>query len=104
AGDAVYLLGGAGSGLAGSEYAALFGVENAAPPRAVDAAAHMALYRLLHAGMKEKLFRSVHDVSEGGAFVAAAESAVGGRLGFALDGDLGAETLFNESAGRFVVS
>jgi phosphoribosylformylglycinamidine synthase subunit PurSL len=102
AGDHVYMLGGTGAGLAASEYAELFEASADHGP-AIDMAANLALYRRFHAALKAGLIRSAHDVSEGGMLVAAAESAIGGRLGVALALE-GADALFNEAPGRIVVS
>jgi phosphoribosylformylglycinamidine synthase len=102
AGDLVYLLGGTGSGLAGSEYAEWFGGDGVP---AIDLGKNLALYRGIHKALQDKLLRSIHDISEGGMLVAVAESCIGGRLGATLAFNSGAHDLcFNETAGRFVVS
>jgi len=44
-----------------------------------------ALYAALHGAMRAGLVRACHDLSEGGLLVAAAEMAIGGRLGIDLD-------------------
>jgi phosphoribosylformylglycinamidine synthase len=120
AGDVVYALGAAKEELGGSEYFALLHAVGNGVPR-TDFAANLALYKRLHAAISAGLPRSVHDVSDGGLWVALAESAIGGRLGFdvdvasapvgALDSsspqdpDLSdAALLFGESQGRFVVT
>jgi phosphoribosylformylglycinamidine synthase subunit PurSL len=101
AGDLVYLLGGEGVGLAGSEYAELFGGDGVP---GIDLARNIALYRAIYRALQAGLLRSVHDVSEGGLLVALAESAIGGRLGFAAFAALDDAGWFSEAAGRFVVS
>ncbi len=111
AGDLVYVLGGTREELGASEYFAMLGaVGNAVP--VTDFATNLALYTKLSAAIRAGLARSVHDVSDGGLWVALAESAIGGRLGCDVDlalapqdkgvSDLG--LLFGESQGRFVVS
>ena len=113
AGDVIYLVGGAGAGLVGSEYAALFqkpspsgrGLgEGAYCAPDIDMPANMTLYRNLHAAMRNGLLQSIHDVSEGGMLVALAESCIGGRLGAQINVDGDHAFFFNEAAGRFVVS
>jgi phosphoribosylformylglycinamidine synthase len=44
-----------------------------------------ALYRALHAAMRQGLVRACHDLSEGGLGVAAAEMCIGGRCGLAIE-------------------
>jgi phosphoribosylformylglycinamidine synthase len=102
AGDIVYLIGEKGAGFAGAEIAELFHVKQLT--NALNPLKNIDTYRRIHRAMKDGLFSSVHDVSEGGALVAAAESAVGGRLGMKWSADAAPEFLFNEAAGRFVVS
>ena len=102
-GDFIYLLGAKGAGLAGSEFAELFGAEDAGVP-AIHIAKNIKLYRRIYAALKDGLMNSIHDISEGGLLVAAAESSIGGRLGATLDIEPTFELLFNEEAGRFVVS
>lgn len=112
AGDLLYLLGRWESGWGGSEFQQLFhweGVEKAFPPK-IDLKANAQLYIHLHQGLRQGFFRSVHDLSDGGALVAVVESMIGGNLGadlnlhFAHTGEKFLEWLFNESPGRFVVS
>lgn len=111
AGDLVYVLGTTREELGASEYFGLLGATGNTVPK-VDFAANLALYRKLHAAIGAGLPRSVHDCSDGGLWVALAESAIGGRLGFDLDAALApqdagvsdAALLFGESQGRFVVS
>src|SRR5690606_23781255 len=77
-----------------------------------DFAANFALYKKVFAAIQAGLIRSVHDCSDGGLWVALAESAMAGRLGFEADaaqapqdpGLSDAGLLFGESQGRFVVS
>ncbi len=64
-----------------------------------------ALYRTLHGAIAAGLVASCHDLSEGGLAVAAAEMAIGGRLGLALTlpGGNPWVQLFSESNGRLLV-
>lgn len=102
AGDHIYLLGAAGSGLEASEYAALFAVADDNGP-AIDLAKNLTLYRQFNAALKSGCIKSAHDVSEGGLLVSVAECMTGGRLGAALTVK-GTDALFNEAPGRIVVS
>lgn len=58
-----------------------------------------AVYRALHAAIKQGLVKSCHDLSEGGLAVAAAEMCIGGRLGLILDESIPAEACFAETNG-----
>jgi phosphoribosylformylglycinamidine synthase len=64
------------------------------------------VYRALHHAITAGLIRSVHDLSEGGLAVAAAEMCIGGRLGMKLEYDLQndpARILFGETTGTLLV-
>src|SRR5690606_30192501 len=73
---------------------------------------NFALYKKVSAAIRSGLVRSMHDCSDGGLWVALAESAMAGRLGIDVDaartpqsGTLSdAGVLFGESQGRFVAS
>ena len=99
--DLIYLLGGNGSGLAGSEFSCHF--ESKGTP-SIDLQKNLALYRKLHQALKQGLISSVHDISEGGLLVAIAESMIGGRTGAVLSIKTDNDLLFNETAGRILVS
>ena len=61
-------------------------------------------YRRLHRAIRESLVRACHDCAEGGAAVAVAEMAIGGRMGvlFAPIAD-SPVVLFGESLGRMII-
>ncbi len=108
AGDDVILLGETRAELGGSEYLAVrHGLERGAPP-ALDLAAEQRLQKLLAAAAEQRLMRSAHDCSDGGAAIALAECAI--RSGVGLDVALPASglrpevALFAESAARAIVS
>ncbi len=71
----------------------------------------LEIFRLLYEAVQKGYVRACHDLSEGGLAVAAAEMALGGRLGMDLDvarvltiGDLPDESvLFSETPSRFLV-
>lgn len=105
-GDQVFLLGGAGKGLLGSELLETTKIEGAELPT-IDLKKNYELYKLIHKAHKENLFSSLHDISDGGLLVCLAESCFGGSLG--IDSIIPKDQdplnfLFNESPGRFVVT
>ena len=110
-GDKIYALGLTRDELGASEYYHLLGAVGNNVPK-VDASANLTLYRQLAEAIQEGLLRSVHDCSDGGFWVALAESCMAGRLGCSADLSLlpqeknlsDAALLFSESQGRFIVS
>ncbi len=68
-----------------------------------DLARLYACYRRLHEAIARGLLSAVHDVSDGGAAVALAEMAIGGRLGARVDLSATVD-LFAEPIGSFVVT
>jgi phosphoribosylformylglycinamidine synthase len=73
----------------------------------------LELYRKLHKSMKAGLVKSCHDLSDGGLAAAAAESAIGGRLGAEIKLDTlpadssdyeSSRLLFAETPSRFIVT
>ena len=113
----LYLVGVTRAELGGSHYLALVGAEGGRVPRP-DLELAPRLLSGLFGVMRDGLVASAHDLSEGGLAVAAAEMALAGELGAALDlalvprerpgGDPGpydpdATLLFSESCTRFLV-
>ncbi len=75
----------------------------------IDGKKQLELYRKFHTSMKAGLIESSHDVSDGGVLVALAEKMMGTTFGMQLEFSSVAEKnlmgfMFNESAGRFVVT
>jgi phosphoribosylformylglycinamidine synthase II len=77
----------------------------------LDSKKQLDLYRKFHAALNENLIESSHDISDGGLLVALAEKMMGVSYGMKLEVDSISLTnknllgfLFNESAGRLVVS
>lgn len=101
-GDVIYVLGDSEASFCASEYAAHFKVDDAVP-LPLDTARSMALYRRIHAALLDKQLQSLHDISDGGALCAIAESMIGGRLGAALDG-MDTAAAFGEAPARFIAS
>ena len=110
AGDVVFLLGRTYAELGASHYLALYDETGPDVPhvRAADACRTMdGVYAAIQAGVAN----AVHDCSEGGLAVAAAEMAFSGGLGMEIDlrrvpgyGLSAEEALFSESASRFIVT
>ena len=109
-GDAVVLLGKTHGHLGGSEALwALHGTEGGTPPP-LDLAKESALVDLLQSLAAKKLVRSIHDCSDGGLLVAAAECCLapmgghGVRLELSSGGLSNLALLFGEDASRAVVT
>ena len=107
-GDVIVLLGRTREELGASEYlAVIHGMVRGAPPW-IDLGAETRLHRVCLAGAHERLFRSLHDVGEGGLAVALAECSFHGPgLGARVDLEEGIRTdalLFGESQSRMLAS
>jgi phosphoribosylformylglycinamidine synthase II len=107
-GDVIVLLGRTREELGASEYlAVVHGMVRGAPPW-IDLGAETRLHRVCLAGAHERLFRSLHDVGEGGLAVALAECSFHGPgLGARVDLEEGIRTdalLFGESQSRMLAS
>lgn len=112
AGDAIYQIGRSYEELGASEFYALHKQLGERLP-IVRKEAAKALYLQMMQAHSQRLFASVHDLSDGGLAVALAESCFGGNVGASIelpqslfaDGTLSTEgALFGESHSRFVVS
>ncbi len=108
--DLIYLVGTTRAEFGGSLFNRIYersaGAAPAPIPEAIEA------MRALHRTVGHGHVRAMHDLSEGGLAVAAAEMCIAGRLGLNLslcdvpqdtDGNNDAVLLFAESAGRFLV-
>ncbi|MEZ5965900.1 MAG: AIR synthase-related protein [Planctomycetota bacterium] len=84
AGNLLVLVGSTKRELGGSAYWKALGHLGASVPR-VDAAQAKKNLDMVARAIAARAVRSAHDLSEGGLLVAAAEMAIGGRLGFELD-------------------
>lgn len=110
-GDLIVILGSTARHFAGSVAERILGTSLEGVPYP-DFERALRLYRKVHQGIKQQLFCSVHDLSDGGLGIALAESCIGGRLGADIDlGELSDksglrpdELLFSESPSRFLVS
>jgi phosphoribosylformylglycinamidine synthase len=110
-GNRLYLIGETHDELGGSHYAMVTNQTGGQVPR-VDIPLAKKTFVAMHHAIRKRLVRSVHDLSEGGLAVAAAEMGMAGRLGISIDaggieggteklGD--AAKLFSESNTRFLV-
>jgi len=106
-GDKIYLIGSSRNDISSSEYLYSFhGVENSPAPY-FNLDEEMNLHSAIAAIIKEKIVRSVHDVSDGGLYITLLESAMPGNLGFEIISDSSVRKdafLFGEAQGRVVVS
>ncbi|MDY7002148.1 MAG: AIR synthase-related protein, partial [Thermodesulfobacteriota bacterium] len=97
--------------LGGSELSSLLETRFYEVPQ-VDAVSARIRYHTLYEAIQKGMVSACHDLSDGGLGVAAAEMAIGGRLGAGIDlsvvpacpKDMGvAELLYSESNSRFLV-
>jgi phosphoribosylformylglycinamidine synthase II len=107
AGDTLLLLGVSRGELGQSLYLReCLGREDGAPPR-VDLAAERRNGDLVRALIKDGAVGAVHDLSDGGLIVAAAEMALASNVGLNLDATSAAHAhafLFGEDQGRYLVA
>jgi len=109
-GERVLVLGATRAELGGSEWAAIHGLVDGAPPRA-DLDAARSLHGLVRVLVADRAVAGVHDCAEGGLVVALAEMAIAGGTGFSIrlptGGDMPlapAAACFSESTSRVVVA
>ncbi|MGB3586075.1 MAG: phosphoribosylformylglycinamidine synthase subunit PurL [Tunicatimonas sp.] len=106
-GDLIYLLGKSTNDIASSEYLYSFHSIKQSPAPYFDLEQEYQLHKIVSALIKQKLIVSVHDVSDGGLFIALAESAMVNGLGFSVQTISTVRKdafLFGEGQGRVVVS
>ncbi|NJL12665.1 MAG: phosphoribosylformylglycinamidine synthase subunit PurL [Microscillaceae bacterium] len=105
--DFIYLIGEALNDLAGSEYLYSYRQIKASPPPAFDLDTEYRLQEVLKILIRNGLLQSAHDLSEGGLWVALAESAMPLSLGFQVKSFLKLRPdafWFGENASRVLVS
>ena len=106
-GDAILLVGAAGPGLVGSEYARVAGLAPEDGPPALDLDVERRLQAFAIEAAARGLLRSAQDVAGGGLAVALAEAAVWGRVGARVRLPISsspAVDLFGESPSRLILS
>jgi phosphoribosylformylglycinamidine synthase len=106
-GDYIYLLGASQNDIASSEYLVRYKNILQSPAPYFNLDEEHRLQQVLLQLIQQQLIVSAHDVSEGGLFVALAESAFWNCLGFDIRSDKNIRKdafLFGEAQGRVVVS
>jgi len=106
-GDRIVLVGEAGPGLGGSEYARLAGAAPEDGPPSLDLAREVALQAFVREAIERGLVASAQDVSGGGLAVALAEGAIWSGLGAHVRVPVAsspAVDLFGESPSRLVLT
>jgi phosphoribosylformylglycinamidine synthase II len=105
--DVVLLIGAAGPGLAGSEYAGLAGEAPEDAPPALDLAREAAIQAFVREAINRGLVASAQDISGGGFGVAIAECSMWSGLGASVRLAIGhspAVDLFGESPSRLILT
>jgi len=106
-GDLIYLIGESVNDIASSQYLASYHKISKSPAPFFDLEKEYATHQVIKQLIKHEVVQSVHDVSDGGLFIALTESAMPNGLGFeiASDSDIRKDAfLFGEAQGRIVVS
>ncbi|CAG4992081.1 Phosphoribosylformylglycinamidine synthase subunit PurL [Dyadobacter sp. CECT 9275] len=106
-GDLIYLIGAPKNDIASSEYLYSFRGVKKSPAPAFDLDEEFSVQAAIRKLILSGLVVSVHDVSDGGLFVALAESAMPSTLGFEVSTDTNFRKdayLFGESQSRVLVS
>ncbi len=106
-GDAIVLVGEAGPGLEGSEYARIAGVAPEDGPPSLDLEMERQLQAFVREAAARGLLTSAQDVSSGGFAVALAECAIWGGIGAHVRQHISgspAVDLFGESPSRLILS
>ena len=104
AGDAIWLVGAAGSGHLGqSLYLRECHGREDGPPPPVDLAAELATGEFVRVLIEHGTATAVHDLSDGGLMVAVAAMALAGDIGATIDG-CSTAAAFGEDQGRYLVT
>lgn len=106
-GDLIYLLGKSVNDIASSEYLYSYHGEKASPAPYFNLEEEFLLQQTVGELIRNRHVNAVHDVADGGLFVALAESSMSGGLGFSIhrpDDSLRKDAfLFGEAQGRAIV-
>lgn len=106
-GDLIYLIGDSHNDLSSSEYLYSFHGIKASPVPYFNLDQEYKVQTSVKNLILQKLIQSAHDISEGGLYVALAESAMAGKKGFEITTDIKFRKdafLFGEAQSRVVVS
>jgi phosphoribosylformylglycinamidine synthase len=98
----VYMIGKNTGGLNGSILSEFYEVEDGLP--VCDLAYNKRIYNLIYELNDLNLIKTCCDISEGGLITAISESLFYNKLGLVIEEQLTISELFNESAGRMIVS
>lgn len=107
AGDSIFLIGASVNDINCSEYLYSFHKIQNSPAPHFDIDTEISVQEVIKNLISKKLIRSAHDVSDGGLFIALAESAMPNNLGFSIETDFDCRAdafLFGEAQSRVVVS
>lgn len=106
-GDMIFLLGRSKNDIASSEYLYSYHKIKNTPPPAFNLDFEYQLNQMLQKLAASNLVESLHDVSDGGLFIALLESCLENGFGFDITGDAEVRNdafLFGEAQGRAIVS
>ena len=106
-GDLIYLIGESVNDIASSQYLASYHKISKSPAPYFDLEKEYATHQVIKQLIKHEVAQSIHDVSDGGLFIALTESAMPNGLGFEIESDSDFRKdafLFGEAQGRVVVS
>ncbi len=103
-GEVLMLIGAVGSHLGQSAYLAECCGLSAGDAPTVDLEVELRHGQLVQSLAKAGLLRAVHDIADGGLALAAAEMAIAGDIGLALEEEATLSALFGEDQGRYLIS
>ncbi|MDC1403581.1 phosphoribosylformylglycinamidine synthase subunit PurL [Crocinitomicaceae bacterium] len=106
-GDLIFLLGDYKNDISSSEYLASYHGVKESPAPYFDLEKEFALHGMISGLIQEELVNAVHDVADGGLFIALFEMAAPGELGFDVESDAEIRLdafLFGEGQGRALVT
>jgi phosphoribosylformylglycinamidine synthase len=106
-GDLIYVIGEMRDDISSSEYLYSYHKTKLSPPPYFDLNEEWKVQNAAKALIQKGLIQSAHDCSDGGLFVALAESSIAGNIGFDISTDESIRTdafLFGESQSRIVVT
>jgi phosphoribosylformylglycinamidine synthase len=106
-GDSIFMIGASVNDINSSEYLYSYHNIKKSPAPFFDMDTEMKVHQVVRHLIRHRLIESAHDVSDGGLFIALAESAMPNNHGFAIETDFDCRAdafLFGEAQSRIVVS
>jgi phosphoribosylformylglycinamidine synthase II len=105
-GDSIYLIGKQTEDIASSEYLYSYKGIKASPAPYFNLEEEHAMQKALATLIKDKALISAHDLSDGGLYIALAEAAIAGNLGFTVNAEAQRKDAFwfGEAQGRVIVT